>query len=159
MRRWLPLLTLIAAPVIAQTPPLRLYLGPLPNPAGLTVPVSDAHKASYDDMRHQYHKDTTLQRRLILSESAADADLILTIAAREDKLRSSAWTAQDTMHSLTATLTVAGTDQTVTIDGAAGLKWASWKAQAKNLLKLAADWGDTNRAAIARLKAAPTQVQ
>jgi hypothetical protein len=159
MRRWLPLLILVAAPVIAQTLPMRVYLGEVPNPAGLTVSVNDAHEASYDDMRREYHKDAALQRRLILAESADDADLVLTIVAREDKLRGSAWTSQDTMHSLIATLTVAGTDQSVMLDGATGLKWASWKAEAKNLLKLAADWGDTNRAAIARVKAAPTQAQ
>ena len=136
MRRWLPLLILVAVPVIAQTPPLRVYLGPVRPP----VSVNDAHEASYDDMRREYHKDAALQRRLILAESADAADLVLTIVAREDTLRSSAWTSQDTMHSLTATLTVAGTDQSVTLDGAAGLKWASWKAEAKNLLKLAADW-------------------
>src|SRR5512139_304857 len=70
-----------AAPAVAQPEtPVALYIGPLPNPAGVVTPVPDGFAKSYADLQKAH--DKAHPGGIVLATDAAHADAILTVTFR-----------------------------------------------------------------------------
>jgi hypothetical protein len=130
-----------------QPPPVervKVFLGQQPRKDGF-VTTNKNFQDSYRDMAEAYREDGTLQAVLKLVDDPTEADLILEITSRKHN----PWA-----NSLTATLSVVGSDYKSDLDGKVGVRSFTYKNLAKSLLRQTAEWVKANRVSLDKVRAA-----
>ena len=147
----LVLLALIPAHAAAQQD-VALYIGPVPNPNGLTVPVSKEFADSYGDLTKAHNKLKPPQVTLV--DDPAQSDAILTVTYRGEvdaastvnmsapiALGSSISGTHVTKPTLRARLTVRATRNGVDFSGVREEDdRTKYSTQAERIYKQAVDW-------------------
>ena len=157
----------LVLPASAQTPArLALYIGPVPNPNGLVIPVSKDFADSYADLRKAHTKAQSPVIALV--DDPAQADAILTVTYRGDVDNGTTVGAgvpiigpelsiSGTQHvtpTLRARLTVRATSEGADLSGmgTGGNERTKWSTQAERIYRQAAAWLIANHDQLIRLR-------
>jgi hypothetical protein len=129
-----------------QAEKVKLFLGPVPASSGFINNTNRAFQDSYRDIEKAYRENEPFHNTVTLVQTATEAELVLEVTSRKENV----WTG----NTLTAKLSVVGSEYATELDGSAGLTRRGFQNMAKNLLRETVDWLKANREAFDKARAA-----